>query len=403
MSFWDKIGANRAVLALFFGRLGDGVGNSILFIVIPLYISKLPAPLFPFPETVRAGILISLFGLVAGISQPFTGAVIDRLNRRKPFVVGGLCLLAAATVAFAIAGQFFHALIFRAIQGLGLAITIPPTMALLTNTTKQESRGGSMGIFSTFRVASLAVGPLLGGFLHDHFGFDITFFTGAGFMLLGALMVQIWVKEVRADTSYQEKKSFKIIDTSLLSPGIVSLGFATFVMALSFGMIAPLEQQFNARLNETATAFGVAFSALMVARIIIQIPIGHLSDRKGRKRLIVGGLILMAIATIPIGLVTSTWELAGLRALQGIASGAIAAPAFALAGDISSSGGEGRQMSIITMGFGFGIALGTLMAGVLAVITLALPFWVSAFITLVAAWVVYHNVPETISQNASQD
>ncbi|MEJ2634116.1 MAG: MFS transporter [Calditrichia bacterium] len=347
--------------------------------------------------------MISLFGLVAGISQPFTGAVIDRLNRRKPFVVGGLCLLAAATVAFAVASQFFHALIFRAIQGLGLAITIPPTMALLTNTTKQESRGGSMGIFSTFRVASLAVGPLLGGFLHDHFGFNVTFFTGAGFMLLGALMVQIWVKEVRADTSPQEKKSFKIIDTSLLSPGIVSLGFATFVMALSFGMIAPLEQQFNSRLNETATAFGVAFSALMVTRIIIQIPIGHLSDRKGRKRLIVGGLILMAIATIPIGLVTSTWELAGLRALQGIASGAIAAPAFALAGDISSSGGEGRQMSIITMGFGFGIALGTLMAGVLAVIAFALPFWVSAFITFIAAWVVYHNVPETINQSASPD
>jgi MFS family permease len=59
--------------------------------------------------------------------------------------------------------------------------------------------------------------------------------------------------------------------------------------------------------------------------------------------LIVDGLIAMAIATISRGLVTATWQLAALRALQGVASGAIAAPTFALAGDISTSGSEARQ------------------------------------------------------------
>jgi len=376
--------------------MGDGIGNSLLFIVIPLYISRLPAPLFPFPETVRAGILISLFGLVAGLSQPFVGAVIDRLNRRKPFVVGGLLLLAAATAAFALARQYAHALIFRGLQGFALAVTIPPTMALLTNTTRRESRGASMGIFSTFRVGSLAVGPLIGGYVHDHFGFDAAFFTGAGFMLVGALLVQLWVEEVKADGARPEGGPFKIVDRELLTPGLLSLGLATFVMATSFGMIAPLEQQFNARLGESATTFGIAFSSLMVTRIVIQIPVGHLSDRKGRKRLIVAGLILLALAGIPMGLITRTWQLVGLRVLQGIASAAIAAPAFALAGDISSSGGEGRQMSIITMGFGLGVALGTLSAGVLGVFSLALPFWVAGFVALIAAWAVHRNVAETV-------
>ncbi len=87
----DRIGANRGVLALSVGRLGDAVGNSILFIVIPLYIAKLPAPAFPFPETVRAGILISLFGFVNAAFQPLAGGLIDRVNRRKPFVLG--CVL----------------------------------------------------------------------------------------------------------------------------------------------------------------------------------------------------------------------------------------------------------------------------------------------------------------------
>jgi MFS family permease len=392
----ERIGVNRAVLALSVGRLGDAVGNSVLFIVVPLFVAKLPAPAVPLPETVRAGIVISLFGLVASLGQPFAGALIDRVNRRKPFVVGGLLLLSAATALFSLAHRYDHLLIFRALQGLGVAIAVPPTLALLTNSTEKASRGGSMGVFSTFRVSGLAVGPLVGGFLNDHYGFDTTFFVGAAFTFVGAGLVQIWVQEIRLDPSTYEQREFRILDTSLLSPSLVSLGFATFIMAVSFTLIAPLEQQINQQLGQTATAFGIAFSALMITRILVQVPLGRVSDRIGRKPLIVAGLVLMAIATTPMGLVRTTGELAGLRVLQGLASAGIAAPVFALAGDMSRSGGEGRQMSIVTMGFGFGAALGTLFAGILAVYSLALPFFVAGGASLLTAWLVFHYVKETV-------
>jgi MFS family permease len=393
----NRIGINRAVLALSVGRLGDAVGNSILFIVVPLFVARLPAPSVSLPETVRAGIVISLFGLVASFGQPFAGALIDRLNRRKPFVVAGLLLLCAATASFALANRFSHLLALRAVQGLGVAIAVPPTLALLTNSTKRESRGGSMGVFSTFRVAGLAVGPLFGGILNDRLGFDATFFVGASFTFVGALLVQFLVEEIRLDRSSHEVREFRLIDPALLSAALVSLGLATFIMAVSFTLIAPLEQQINERLNQTATAFGIAFSALMLTRILIQVPAGNVSDRIGRKPLIVAGLILMAIATAPMGLVRTTGELAGLRVLQGIASAGIAAPVFALAGDMSKSGGEGRQMSIVTMGFGLGAALGTLFAGILAVYSLSLPFFVAGGASLLIAWLVFHYAKETVA------
>ena len=396
-ALFEEIGVNRAVLALSIARLGDGIGNSILFIIIPLYISALPAPLFPFPETVRSGILIAAFGIVAGISQPFTGALVDYLNRRKLFVVGGLLFLAAATVGVALSPRYIYALIFRALQGLGLAASIPATMALLTDSTRRETRGGAMGFFSTFRVGSLAVGPLLGGFVYGYFGFDAAFFTGAAFMLIGAGLVSLWVQEKKSDDSEKHKRKFKLFTRDMFTTGMLPLGFAVFTMAGSFALIAPLEQQFNARLNQAAATFGLAFSALMVTRILVQIPIGHFSDRRGRKRLIVWGLVLMAVSTAPIGLVTQTWQLIGLRILQGIASGAIASPAFALAGDLAKSGGEGRHMSIVTMGFGFGIALGSLSAGLLAVYFLDLPFLVFGVFGLTAAWLVNLRVTETVS------
>jgi MFS family permease len=393
-SIADNLGVNRAVLALSVGRLGDAVGNSILFIVVPLYVAKLPSPAFPLPETVRAGILISLFGFVNAFAQPVAGALIDRINRRKPFVLGGLLLLGGATVAYTFASRYL--LIFRILLGMGVAAPIPATLALLANSTRQESRGGAMGVFSTFRVAGLAVGPLIGGFLNDHYGFDTTFYVGAAFTLVGVVLIQLWVREIRAEKSPQEGQPFRIIDRNLLSTAIVSLGFGTLVMAISFTLIVPLEQQFNMRLNETATAFGIAFSALMIARILIQIPLGRVSDRLGRRPLIIVGLILMAVATAPMGLIRTTGELVGLRVLQGVASACIAAPVFALAGDLSSSGGEGRQLSIVTMGFGLGIALGTLSAGILAVYSLALPFYLGAGLSQLAAWVIYRNVPETV-------
>jgi MFS family permease len=138
----------------------------------------------------------------------------------------------------------------------------------------------------------------------------------------------------------------------------------------------------------------------MITRILIQIPLGRVSDRLGRRPLIIVGLILMAVATAPMGLIKTTGELVGLRVLQGVASACIAAPVFALAGDLSSSGGEGRQMSIVTMGFGLGIALGTLSAGLLAVYSLVLPFYLGAGLSLLAAWVIYRNVPETVHRNS---
>ena len=104
----------------------------------------------------------------------------------------------------------------------------------------------------------------------------------------------------------------------------------------------------------------------------------------------------MAPATALLGLVGSTFQLTGLRLVQGLASAGIAAPAFALVADLSQSGGEARQMSIVTMGFGLGIATGPLIAGLLAVLFFELPFLVGGLLTLIAAGVVRRYVPETV-------
>ena len=394
----ERIGGNRVVIALSAARLGDAIGNSILFIVLPIFVSKLPAPWIPLPETVRVGLLIALFGLVNSILQPFAGAIIDHVGLRKPFILSGLILMAIATLGFVFVARFTDLLLMRSLQGIGVALTIPAALALMASSSQKETRGGSMGIYTTSRMVGFASGPLLGGALYDKYGFNAAFFVGAGFIVAAIILVQMWIKEKPANPPPQNPRKFRIIDPSLLSAGILGVAFATFVMASGFTMMSALENQFNQRLNMSAFVFSIAFSALLFSRIFTQVPLGRLSDRIGRKPIIIAGLILLAPSTALLGYAASVTQLTILRLLQGIGSAAVAAPAFAVAADLAQAGGEGRQMSIITMGFGLGIALGPLLAGVLAVYSFVLPFIVGGLFSLFGAWAVYQYVPETVKR-----
>jgi len=394
---FSSLGINRAVVALSAARMADAIGNSILFILIPLYVKKIPDIYFNLPTPLLVGILISVFGFVSSIFQPLMGALTDRLGKRKILIQSGLALVGLCILLFIFAAHFVDLLILRIIQGVAVAVTIPASLALMTSITRRETRGGSMGVYSTFRIVGFSIGPVVGGFLQTSYGFNTAFYAGAGFVLIAIILVHIWVDEVNGEVPDSKKRKFKIIDPGLLSAGIVVTALATFLMASAFSMVTTLENEFNSRLGMTAVGFGVAFSTLMIGRLIFQVPLGHYSDKVGRRPLIIIGLIIMGLTTILLGEVTSFTQLVIVRLVQGIAAAGIAAPAFAVAADLSKRGGEGRQMSIVTMGFGLGIAFGPLISGLLASFFFELPFFVVGVITTAGAWIVYKYLPETVA------
>lgn len=389
------LGINRGVLALSIARMADALGNSILFIVIPLYVAKLPHPFFDLPVPVLVGILISIYGLINSLLQPLTGALGDRFGHRKRLIQLGLGVVGMGTLCYIFAGRFLDLLVLRTVQGIGLALTVPASMALMSTLSKRETRGSSMGVYSTLRMIGFAAGPITGGFLQVHFGFNAAFYAGAGFVFLAVLLVQLWIKDIPIESRRSGDPPFRIIDRSLLTPGILSAAMATFLTAVAFSMVTTLENEFNARLNMNALGFGIAISGLMIGRLLTQVPLGRLSDSIGRRPLVIGGLILMAPSTILLGEATSMLQLSLLRISQGLASAAIVAPALAVVADLSTAGSAGRQMSVVTMGFGLGIALGPLIAGVLVVAFFELPFLVAGGMSLIGAWVAFRRMPET--------
>ncbi|MBV9262646.1 MAG: MFS transporter [Pseudolabrys sp.] len=95
------------------------------------------------------------------------GAAGDRYGRRLIFVMG-LALFALASAACGLSQSSVQLIVFRAIQGIGAALLVPSSLAIIGATFKEKERGKAIGTWAAASALSAAVGPILGGFLVDH-------------------------------------------------------------------------------------------------------------------------------------------------------------------------------------------------------------------------------------------
>ncbi|HCD52825.1 MAG TPA: MFS transporter, partial [Balneolaceae bacterium] len=178
----------------------------------------------------------------------------------------------------------------------------------------------------------------------------------------------------------------------ILDP-IFALGLSTFIMSSGFSLLAAIEPQINQRFDQGAFMFALEFSAMVGMLAITQPIVGSLSDKYGRKRFILTGLILLGPITFLQGLSVESWQLIVTRLLQGISGAMVLAPALALAGDLTENGQSGSKLSILTVAFGIGISFGSFMSGFTVQFGFLVPFAIGAVLALIGALLVYTQVP----------
>jgi MFS family permease len=385
--------ASRQIIALSVIRLIDGLASGILIVIVPLYVLKMPTTIIPLPEPVLIGIAVSFYSLVGSVLQPVMGALSDRIGQRKPFILLGFAIMAFTIFAYIFIDRFEPFVLFRMIQGVGLSLIFAAATGLMATITEQQSRGRAMGIYKGTRMLGLAIGPLLGGFLQVKYGFNASFLVGVAIMLIGLFLVQRWVKEKPNGLPIKKKLTPNQISRKSSTISLLALGISILFVGSNFAMVAVLKNEFASRLQMTIIDFSLAFSVFSLSRLIFQVPIGYLSDFIGHKRTILLGLSIMIPSTALLGLVHSTLIFTFLRFVQGLGSAGISAPALALAADTSESGSEGKQMSIVNMGFGLGSTIGPMIASVLVLVSFEFTFLINAFLTFLGALVVYQYVP----------
>ncbi|MDY6775325.1 MAG: MFS transporter [Halobacteria archaeon] len=403
--------------------MADSLGNSFLIIVLPLYIhsGRITGDFVGFSvgETgaisigLITGIILSSFGFLNSFGQPFTGRLSDSLRRRKIFVITGLGILAVTNFLYSVVGSYEVMFVVRAVQGIGVAFTIPTSIALVNELATDTTRGSNMGVYNTFRLLGFGAGPLVAGGIVEAGpymvagltvnGFNAAFYIASVSAMLSILLVHVLVDdpeelEEEAGGDLSVSVFYKGDGDKLLDP-VFTLGVASLFMAVGIALLAAIETHVNSRLGQGSFLFGVEFAAFVGAQVLLQAPIGSVSDRIGRKPFIVAGLVLLVPSTVAQGLVTVPAQMIVARFVQGVAGAMVFAPALALAGDIAKTGESGTQLSVLTMSFGLGIAIGPLSSGFLVDYGYVYPFVFGSFLAAVGAVLVYTQVEDTVDPN----
>ncbi len=176
----------------------------------------------------------------------------------------------------------------------------------------------------------------------------------------------------------------------------ISLFIATGAAMLGIGIILPILPLYAKSLHASALTIGLMFSAFSLSRLFFAPYLGALSDRLGKRRLLLTGLGLYAFFAFLYPWVNNAHALFILRFFDGLASAMVTPIAQAFVGDITPRGKEGRYMNLFSMSMFSGSALGPITGGILADhFGLRMPFFTLTAITLLAFILVWFCVPAT--------
>jgi MFS family permease len=181
-----------------------------------------------------------------------------------------------------------------------------------------------------------------------------------------------------------------------------ALFLTVFLDLLGFGLVMPLLPRYARELHATSFHVGLLGASYSAMQFVFVPVWGRLSDRIGRRPVLLGSILASAIAMAMMGFAGSLWWLFAARIFGGIATANIAT-AQAYIADTTTSDERARGMGLIGMAFGIGFILGPFFGGLLSDVSLSAPAKVAAALSLANlawAWV---SLPESLDDAHKAD
>jgi MFS family permease len=296
------------------------------------------------------------------------GTLSDLLGRRR-LLIAGAVVFATLPFTYLVVSTLAMLITLRFVHGSATAIFGPVASASLSDVAPSASRGTWLSIYSTVQGAGQALGPVLAGYLIAAGRFDLAF-VAAGVIGLGAPLIVGGWRPARLTSS--NRRSWHEFKKGILEVGrdrlvLVTSGAqaAQFVLNGTLNAFLPLYGREVLRL--TPTELGWLFGLQTVTTLAVRPAIGFLSDRAGRRWVIVTGLTICSLAVFSLSLVTTASALvvAVITYASGVATTTAATSAYIT--DMTRRARYGAAHGVFGTIYDVGDALGPIVAGLLVV------------------------------------
>ena len=177
---------------------------------------------------------------------------------------------------------------------------------------------------------------------------------------------------------------------------IFILFFTLVVIMMGFGMVIPILPFYIKSFGASGSALGALMASYAISQFLFAPFWGSLSDRYGRKPILMVGVMGNTAAQLLFGLSNTLWMLFAARILAGVLSSATLPTAMAYIGDSTSEKERGGGMGLLGAAMGIGMVLGPGVAGWLASDSLSTPFFVAAALSAAAFLFIWRTLPESL-------
>jgi MFS family permease len=316
-------------------------------------------------STVTIGLIEGAAEATAAITKVFSGALSDRLGKRKLLVGIGYGLAAVTKPVFPLASTAWQILAARLVDRVGKGIREAPRDALIADVTPAAIRGASYGLRQALDTIGAFAGPLLAVALMALYADDFrsVFWWATLPAALAVLLIVLGIREP-VESSPASRRNWPIHGRELQRLS------GAYWMVVATGAVFALARFSEAFLVLKAQADGLPLALIPLVYVLMNViyagvamPAGILSDRIGRSHVLICGLVVLTIADLTLAFAPGLIGTAIGIALWGLYLGLSQGLLSALVADTAPSDLRGTAFGLFNLVTGCALLVASLLAG----------------------------------------
>jgi MFS family permease len=349
----------------------------IIYSIMPMFLLSLGA------TKTSLALIEGIAESTASIFKVLSGFWSDKVGRNKPFMLVGYAFSAIILPLYAFVVSPMQVLVIRFAERVGKGIRTAPRDSLIAGSVTNGETGKSFGLQKAMDNSGAIFGPLVA------FGLLI-FFPGnyrlilllAGIpALLALFVIAFGIKEVRKNKS----ELFTKFHFSDFTPRFYFFLLIVFVFTMGNSTDALLMVKAN-ELGVKVAFIPLVYLVSSVVSVVMAVPLGILSDRLGKEKVLIGGFLIYTIVYFGFGIASGIGTIVALFALYGLYSAATDGIQKAFIADMVDENKKGTAMGIYNALLGITLLPASLVAGLLYdKVDSRLPFYFGAVMAFLAA------------------